>query len=89
MSFDNRLCGMQDPLSHTQWEGLRPSHSNARHGGPQIGRIFAYEEALRVQVRALIHSHFSSVNVDMALSAMPDTRRTSRRRRFLGTPTSH
>jgi len=38
-----------DPLSRTQREGLRPSHSNARHGGPQIGRIFAYEEALRVQ----------------------------------------
>jgi len=76
---------MQDPLSRTQREGLRPSHSNARHGGPQIGRIFAYKEALRVQVRALIRSHFSWVNADMALSGMPDTRRTSRRRRPLGT----
>ena len=66
---------MQDPLSRTQREGLRPSHSNTGHGGPQVGRIFAYEETLRVQVRALIRSHFSWVNTDMALL---DTRRTSR-----------
>ena len=79
---------MQDPLSHTQREGLRSSHSNARHGGPQVGRIFAYEETFRVQVRALIRSRFSWVNADMALSGVPDTRRTSRRCRPLGTPIS-
>jgi hypothetical protein len=59
---------MQDPLSRTQREGPRPSHSDTGHGGPQVRRIFAYEETLRVQVRALIRSHFSWVNTDMALS---------------------
>jgi len=77
---------MQDPLSRTQRERLCPSHSNARHGGPQVGRIFAYEETLRVQVRALVRSHFSCVKADMASSGVPDTRRTSRRGRPLGTP---
>jgi hypothetical protein len=45
---------MQHPLSRTQREGLRPGHGNARHGWAQVGRIFAYEETLRVQVRALL-----------------------------------
>jgi hypothetical protein len=74
---------MQDPLSRPQREGLRPSHSDTGHGGPQVGRIFAHEETLRVQVRPLIRPHFSWVNTDMALL---DTRRTSRRHHALGTP---
>lgn len=39
---------MQDPLSRAQREGLHPSDCNAGHGRTQVGRILAYEEALRV-----------------------------------------
>jgi hypothetical protein len=39
---------MQNPLSRAQREGLRPSDCNAGHGRTQVGRILAYEEALRV-----------------------------------------
>jgi hypothetical protein len=42
------LRNMQNPLSRAQREGLRPSDCNAGHGGTQVGRILAYEEALRV-----------------------------------------
>jgi hypothetical protein len=39
---------MQDPLSRAQREGLHPGDCYAGHGGTQVGRILAYEEALRV-----------------------------------------
>jgi hypothetical protein len=42
------LRNMQNPLSRAQREGLHPSDCNAGHGRTQVGRILAYEEALRV-----------------------------------------
>jgi len=46
--FQTFLRYMQDPISRAQREGLRPSDCNAGHGRAQVGRILAYEEALRV-----------------------------------------
>jgi hypothetical protein len=42
------LRNTQNPLSRSQREGLHPSDRNAGHGGTQVGRVLAYEEALRV-----------------------------------------
>lgn len=60
---------MQNPLSRSQREGLRPSDCYAGHGGTQVGRILAYEEALRVQVRLFTHSHSSRLRVDTDMAS--------------------
>jgi len=68
---------MQDPVSRAQREGLRTGDDNPRHGRAQVGRILAYKETFRVQVR-MFCSLWPLINADVTSSRVQGTRKTSR-----------
>ncbi|KAF8272684.1 hypothetical protein EI94DRAFT_205851 [Lactarius quietus] len=49
-----QLNAVQDPLSRAQRKGLPACDNYAGYGWAQVGGVFAYEKALRVQVRRLL-----------------------------------